>query len=253
MGSYINAMERLVEQEVDRQVQSLPARVAAYVNREELVAYALNQLPGLYATSERGLGYQVQRGQSKYGTQVKEAVHRALIAIQRDPIRTYIPIDGQQSGQMQEVLHRLQSVLKNDQINWETLPVAVEQAIRAANQAAQTQPVGTPQAAAQRRTSPYLRQYSTIPASSPFPDMPTSGMPIDPPPSSIRGNQRLGNTHIPNTNVPNTGMPNSMPNSSMPNSSMPRTNIPKTRPPIPSEPGQRDEAVYGWDGPFSRD
>lgn len=131
MGSYRNAMEILVEEEVARQIKLLPPRASTYINQVELVAYALNQLPALYATSERGLEYQLQRARAKFKDQVRQAVLRALAAIRRDPIRAYAPLQTpQQSAPLKDVLHQLRVVLRNDKIDWETLPKAIEVALR---------------------------------------------------------------------------------------------------------------------------
>lgn len=225
MGTYMNAMETLVEREVERQVQALPERVVAYVNKTELSAYALNQLPSLYATSEKGLAYQIQRGQSKHGAQVREAVQRALIAIQRDPIRRNAPLTDARSPLMQDILRRLQSLLKNEQLNWEMLPQAVEQALKAVARAATP---ATATAAPAHHPSPYLRRYSTIPASSPFPEMPvpeTPSLPPAPAPSAARP-------------VPTA--------SHRPGAAVPRT-------PRASQDSAPSDGVYGWDDPFNRD
>lgn len=130
MGAYRNAMEILVEEEVEKQIKALPARSTVYINRLELVAYALNQLPSLYATSEKGFDYQVQRGRAKFAEQIAQAVRRALAAIRRDPIRTYAPLQSpNQPAPLREVLHELRLLLKNDKVDWETLPKEVERAL----------------------------------------------------------------------------------------------------------------------------
>lgn len=129
MNIYRNAMETLVEQEVDRQLRALPPKVASYINRLELIAYALNQLPSLYATSEQGMQHQLQRGRARYGEQVAQAVQRAIAAIRRDPLRSYAPLQEQQSPILQDVLYQLRRVLKNERLSWETLPIAVEEAL----------------------------------------------------------------------------------------------------------------------------
>ena len=137
MGAYKNAMEVLVEEEVDRQIKALPSRSMSHANRTELVAYALNQLPALYATSERGLDYQLQNGKAKFAPRIKQAVQRAIAAVSRDPIRAYAPLKLQhQSSQLRDVLHQLRSLLKNDEVDLENLPLAVQQALERANQKA---------------------------------------------------------------------------------------------------------------------
>jgi hypothetical protein len=131
MNIYQNAMESLVEQEVDRQLKALPPKVASYINRLELIAYALNQLPALYATSEHGLRHQIRRGKVTHGAQVAQAVQRAIAAIRRDPLRSYEPLQAKQPPVLQDVLYQLRRVLKNERLNWETLPIAVEEALTA--------------------------------------------------------------------------------------------------------------------------
>lgn len=132
MGIYKNVMELLVEEEVARQYKKLSARLSSYVNPTELVAYALNQLPSLYATSEKGLEYQLERGRAKYGAQITQAVQRALAAVSRDPLRNNAPLADQQSMPLREVLHQMRLLLKNDKVDWDSLPTAVEQALRRA-------------------------------------------------------------------------------------------------------------------------
>ncbi|HEY9658256.1 MAG TPA: late competence development ComFB family protein [Allocoleopsis sp.] len=134
MGIYKNVMEMLVEEEVLRQHKALPARVASYVNPAELVAYALNQLPALYATSQQGVEYQLSRGRAKYHQQITQAVQRAVAAIGRDPLRVSSPLTEQQSPPLREVLHQMRLLLRNDKVDWDSLPNAVEHALRLASQ-----------------------------------------------------------------------------------------------------------------------
>ncbi len=55
---YRNALEPLVIQEVNRQVERLPAKLLKCVGIEKIkaqaIAYALNRLPAMYDTRERG-------------------------------------------------------------------------------------------------------------------------------------------------------------------------------------------------------
>lgn len=129
MGIYKNVMELLVEEEVSRQYKALSPRIASYVNPTELTAYALNQLPALYATSEKGLEYQLKRGREKYKAQIAQAVQRALAAVSRDPLRSSNPLQDQYATPLRNVLHQMRLLLRNDKVEWESLPTAVEQAI----------------------------------------------------------------------------------------------------------------------------
>lgn len=129
MGIYQNVMELLVEEEVSRQYKALSPRIASYVNPTELTAYALNQLPALYATSEKGLEYQLKRGKEKYKAQIAQAVQRALAAVSRDPLRSSSPLQDRYAAPLRDVLHQMRLLLRNDKVDWENLPNAVEQAI----------------------------------------------------------------------------------------------------------------------------
>lgn len=160
MGIYKNVMELLVEEEVIRQHDALPSRVAGYVNRIEWVAYALNQLPPLYATSEKGLNHQLERGRIKHGAEIKRAVQRALAAIRRDPLRTSTPLRSPQAP-FAELLSQLRFLLRNDHLEWNTLTAAVEQALEQASQGKFV-----------RRSAGTLRSpsmYAPVRGSSPFP------------------------------------------------------------------------------------
>ena len=56
--AYTNVMERLVAEEVARQKAKLPPKLREYIKGVEVETYALNRLPALYASSEKG--WQVQ-------------------------------------------------------------------------------------------------------------------------------------------------------------------------------------------------
>ncbi|MCS6814976.1 MAG: late competence development ComFB family protein, partial [Cyanobacteria bacterium] len=69
-----NVMEFLVAEEIEKQLKFVPARLAKYLNVQEISAFALNRLPALYATSERGWRQQCIKGKRDYGEKIKHAV-----------------------------------------------------------------------------------------------------------------------------------------------------------------------------------
>ena len=89
---YSNAMEPLVIQEVERQLAQLSPQLVAYIHPAQVIAYALNRLPALYATSERGWQLQQQRVKNELQHQVVMAVRQAVAAVQSDPLRAATPI-----------------------------------------------------------------------------------------------------------------------------------------------------------------
>ncbi len=124
--TYLNAMEILVEEEVERRIQQLPEAHRAYLNQMEIIAYALNKLPSLYATGEKGLSYQLQQGRTQHAAKIQQAVQLSLSAVLRDPILNYAPLRLQASAGMRDVLKRIRTLLHNEQIDWETLPEILE-------------------------------------------------------------------------------------------------------------------------------
>jgi DNA repair ATPase RecN len=128
--TYLNAMEILVEEEIDRRLNAMSERQRAYLNRMEIIAYALNQLPPLYATGEKGLEFQLSQGRIQHTSRIQRAVHQALAAVLRDPILTYKPIRIEAPAGLRDVLKRIRTLLKNDQADWDSVPEILEALMR---------------------------------------------------------------------------------------------------------------------------
>lgn len=79
-------------EEVERQLRHLPPKLVEYINPAQVIAYALNRLPALYATSEQGWHRQQQRAKEQFGEQLIVAVRQGLAAVQRDPLRAATPL-----------------------------------------------------------------------------------------------------------------------------------------------------------------
>ncbi|MGL5080711.1 MAG: late competence development ComFB family protein [Microcoleaceae cyanobacterium] len=94
---YHNVMEDLVAEEVRSQLAQLSPRLNQYIKRSEVETYALNRLPNLYASSREGWLHQQKRARLELHGQIKTAVRQALMAIQRDPLRSSTPLVKEQS------------------------------------------------------------------------------------------------------------------------------------------------------------
>jgi hypothetical protein len=89
----INIMEILVLEEVDDQItRRLDPQLARYIKRMEVATYALNRVPALYASSQKGVYYQVKRAKTKYREKIAEAVSRGIAAVLRDPLKNSAPL-----------------------------------------------------------------------------------------------------------------------------------------------------------------
>lgn len=124
--TYRNIMELLVSDEVDKQLQQLPAKVTSYLNKAELIAYALNRLPPLYATSEKGWQQQCQRAKRELTGKIVAAVRQAIAAVQRDPLRTEAPLKVGDSWKAEVALQELRDLLRRKELSWDNLVDTVE-------------------------------------------------------------------------------------------------------------------------------
>jgi hypothetical protein len=119
--AHINVMERWVAEEVEKQLKQLPERVLRYVKRVEVETYALNRLPPLYASSEKGWQHQCDRAQQELQAQITHVVRQAFAAVQVDPIRLSQPLqDMQPDDGSPAVLQLLRDWFKNPSLDWPT-------------------------------------------------------------------------------------------------------------------------------------
>ncbi|MEM6839861.1 MAG: late competence development ComFB family protein [Cyanobacteria bacterium P01_C01_bin.120] len=116
--AYINVMESLVTQEVENQLQRVPARVRRYLKLEEVVTYALNRLPTLYASSQKGWQYQQKTASQNMEHQITDTVRQAIAAVQVDPLRLSQPLNLA-DGESEAVLQALRTLFQMPDLNWD--------------------------------------------------------------------------------------------------------------------------------------
>ncbi|MFH7244797.1 MAG: late competence development ComFB family protein [Spirulina sp.] len=117
--AYINVMELLVTEEVEQQLKDLPPRVVKYLKVVEVETYALNRLPALYASSEKGWKHQYDKAKRELRNQIKSAVRQAVAAVQVDPIRSSEPLQIGQDDEASGVLDSLRDLLKQPDLGWD--------------------------------------------------------------------------------------------------------------------------------------
>ncbi len=100
---YRNAIEPLVAEELEQQLHRLPKQIVRYLNPAQVMAYALNRLPALYATSEEGWHRQQQHAKQQLKEQIVTAVRQGLAAVQKDPLKYSTPLGGE-TGEQKEIL-----------------------------------------------------------------------------------------------------------------------------------------------------
>lgn len=92
-NSYKNIMEILVDEEIDQQTCAWSSEEAQRVNRIEVAAHALNQLPPLYASSQEGVTLQYDRAQQDHRQDITAAVKEALETVKQLPWKGSTPFD----------------------------------------------------------------------------------------------------------------------------------------------------------------
>lgn len=124
-----NVMEIFVLLEVEHQWQLIPPRLKPYINKVDIMTYAMNRLPALYASSERGWQCQIERTKKEYKEKITHAVRQAIAAVQRDPLRSATPLKPIEPLECRTALGQLKELLQKEELSWNTLPTEVEQAL----------------------------------------------------------------------------------------------------------------------------
>ena len=143
-------MELLVSEEVEKQVKTMHPRVVKYLKRVEVETYALNRLPSLYASSEKGWQHQYEKARRELHNQIKSAVRQAFAAVQVDPIRSSEPLRGQDNEAANVALNALREILKQPDLNWDGAIARLRAVLSRRNEPANPSP--TDAGAASHRT-----------------------------------------------------------------------------------------------------
>jgi hypothetical protein len=127
--TYRNVMEDLVNDEIEHQLRRLPTKLREYICVAEVTAYALNRLPPLYATCEKGWRQQRMRAKQELAGQVTTVVRQALAAIQRDPLRVSTPLRKPDLNSPVYALEELKRILLRADLTWDNAADVVEQSL----------------------------------------------------------------------------------------------------------------------------
>jgi hypothetical protein len=130
--AYRNAMETLVAQELQRQLRMMPPKVAQDIAIDDVSAYALNCLPPLYATTDSGWQWQVDRAQDEMQSQIAMAVSQGLMVVHQAPIRSGVRISAGNENLIsaQKALQELAQLLNRPNLSWQELVSWVRQSRR---------------------------------------------------------------------------------------------------------------------------
>lgn len=120
--TYTNVMEQLVAEEIGRQMGQLPPKLRPYIKSGQVAAYALNQLPVLYASSERGWLAQTEKARQVYADTIVKAVRQGLAVVQNDPLRAGLSLSHQPiDNQAEMVLTTFRQLLNQPTLTWDDI------------------------------------------------------------------------------------------------------------------------------------
>ena len=118
---YTNVMERLVAEEVERQKAKLPPKLREYIKTVEVETYALNRLPALYASSEKGWQMQYEKAGKANAEAVSKAVRQGIAAVQVDPLRASQPLSVKQNDESEAGVTAFRNMLNQPELTWDDI------------------------------------------------------------------------------------------------------------------------------------
>jgi hypothetical protein len=119
-----NAMESLIEEEIERQIKKYPPNLTMYINKVEVATYALNRLPPLYASCQEGMKKQKERGEREFKDQISTVVRQAFAAVQRDLLRSSTPLVSESDKELESAkiaFQELAELLPQNERSWERI------------------------------------------------------------------------------------------------------------------------------------
>ena len=129
MSSCRNALEELVIEEAEAQFKRLGADVKKQVDLSEVIAYTLNRLPPMYATTQRGWTQQRKRAAQEMGTAITKTVRNGFLSTQSDVLRQTDPIPNHELISQARSLAKLRKLFKKDYLKWKDVPNTVKEAL----------------------------------------------------------------------------------------------------------------------------
>jgi len=129
MSSCRNALEELVIEEAEAQYKRLGADVKKRVDLSEVIAYTLNRLPPMYATTQRGWVQQRKKADQELGASIAKTVRNGFLSTQSDVLRQNDPIPDHELISQARSLFKLRKLFSKDYLKWKDVPEIVRDAL----------------------------------------------------------------------------------------------------------------------------
>lgn len=129
MSNCRNALEELVIEEAEAQYKRLGADIKKRVDLSEVIAYALNRLPPMYATTQRGWTQQRKKAEQELGQAITKTVRKGFLNTQSDNLRQNDPIPAHELISQARSLAKLRKIFNKEYLKWKDVPEVVRTAL----------------------------------------------------------------------------------------------------------------------------
>ena len=126
MASLKNVIEDIVLSDAIAQLKNVDSDST---NFSEVVAFALNRLPPLYASTDRGWLQQRKRAHSELSIKIQASVRQAILGVKFDPTRQVEPLPEEEIESPAHSLAKLQKLLGKIDLTWQDVPCLVQQTL----------------------------------------------------------------------------------------------------------------------------
>jgi hypothetical protein len=132
MASLKNVIEDIVLSEAISQLKS--ASNSDQTDLSEVVAFALNRLPPLYASTDRGWLQQRKRAHGELSAKIQTSVEQAIRGAKFDPFREVEPLPQEETESPAHSLAKLRKLLGKPDLTWQNVPSVVQQTMERVRQ-----------------------------------------------------------------------------------------------------------------------
>jgi hypothetical protein len=135
MIGFVNVLEEILFKEIYAQIEGLRPEIQTKVKVDEVLAYAVNRLPPLFATSMVGWQHQRDRALNTLQPQISQLVRQGIKTVLfGDPLHDLTPLPNHLFTNSASVLYRLSQILGRKHLRWRDVPVLIEEIVtRCAN------------------------------------------------------------------------------------------------------------------------
>ncbi len=124
-----NALEIVVVEEAKTQFAQLDRAKRQDINLSEVIAFVLNRLPCLYASSDRGWLQQRKRANNEFRKQAVALLHQGFLRIGNNPLVRVSPLPLYEIERPDYCLQQLREILRRPELTWREVPAIVQESI----------------------------------------------------------------------------------------------------------------------------